>query len=84
MRTMRKPAHDIMHKLLKSRVEVESLTERDLKCPICDFKIQTIYSDISGHLRVKCPKCKEVSTLNVAYFRRMKMYADRLGRSYNK
>ncbi|MDD3416978.1 MAG: hypothetical protein PHY47_23785 [Lachnospiraceae bacterium] len=78
MRVMRQPAKDIMHKLLKSRIEAESLKERDLRCPICNFMLHTIYSDMSGHLRVKCPKCKEVSTLNLAYFRRMKMYADRL------
>lgn len=84
MRVIRQPAKEIMNKLLKSRIEAEALSERDLRCPICDFMIQTVYSDISGHLRVKCPKCKEVSTLNIAYFRRMKMYADRLSGRYNK
>ena len=84
MRVVRQPAKEVMHKLHQSRIETESLSERDLKCPICDFKIQTIYSDIKGHLRVKCPKCKEVSTLNVAYFRRMKAYADRLNKRQYK
>ena len=84
MRVIRQPAKEIMNKLLKSRIEAEALSERDLRCPICDFMIQTVYSDISGHLRVKCPKCKEVSTLNLAYFRRMKMYAERLGCKCNK
>ena len=78
MRVLRQPAQDIKRRLLKSRIEAESLNERDLKCPICDFKLQTVYSDISGHLRVKCPKCKEVSVLNLAYFRRMKVYANKL------
>lgn len=65
-------APDVKRRLLLSRIESDSLQERDLKCPLCDFRIQTLYSDISGHIRVKCPKCKNVSVLNLAYFRRVK------------
>ena len=59
-------------KLLLSRMEAEDLQERDLLCPVCGFRIQTLYSDVSGHLRVKCPKCKGIHILNLAYFRRIK------------
>lgn len=59
-------------KLLLSRMEAEDLQERDLLCPVCGFRIQTLYSDVSGHLRVKCPKCKGIHILNLAYFRRVK------------
>jgi phage FluMu protein Com len=65
-------------KLLLSRIEAETLQERDLLCPVCRFRIQTLYSDASGHLRVKCPKCKGIHILNLAYFRsikRVKRYA---------
>ena len=54
-------------KLLLSRIEAESLQERDLLCPVC-----RLYSDASGHLRVKCPKCKGIHILNLAYFRSIK------------
>lgn len=70
-------------RLLLSRMEAESLEERDLRCPACGFRIQTLYSDVSGHLRVKCPKCKGVYVLNLAYFRtvkRMKTYVDSFSR----
>lgn len=70
-------------RLLLSRVEAEALEERELHCPVCGFRIQTLYSDVSGHLRVKCPKCKGVYILNLAYFRtikRMKIYADSFSR----
>ena len=67
------PTKDIKALLLLSRVEADSLRERDLLCPECKFRIQTVYSDIQGHLRVKCPKCKKVSILNLAYFRKIKM-----------
>ena len=57
--------------LIKSRIETDTLKERELLCPECGFRIQTIYSDASGHLRVKCPKCKGIYVLNLAYFRRI-------------
>ncbi|NCD03861.1 MAG: hypothetical protein EOM00_12900 [Clostridia bacterium] len=63
---------DVKNRLLLSRVEAASLRERDLLCPECGFRIQTIYSDAQGHLRVKCPKCKQVNILNLAYFRIIK------------
>lgn len=62
-------ATDVKRRLLLSRIEADNLQERDLKCPECGFRIQTLFSDISGHIRVKCPKCKEVNVLNLAYFR---------------
>ena len=63
---------DVHRRLMLSRIEADTLKERDLLCPECGFRIQTLYSDISGHLRVKCPKCKGIHILNLAYFRRIK------------
>lgn len=63
-------APEIEHRLLLSRVEAEELNERDILCPVCGFKIQRVFSDATGHLRVKCRKCKNVHVLNLAYFRR--------------
>lgn len=31
-------------RFLLSRMEMESLEERDLRCPACGFRIQTLYS----------------------------------------
>lgn len=66
------PSPEVLKRLQRSRIEASTLEEKDLYCPICNFRIQTVYSDIKGHLRVKCPKCKEIHILNLAYFRRMK------------
>ena len=63
---------DVRRGLMLSRIEADTLKERDLLCPECGFRIQTLYSDISGHLRVKCPKCKGIHILNFAYFRRIR------------
>lgn len=63
---------DVKTRLLRSRIEAESLKERDIFCPICGYKIQRVYSDATGHLSVKCQKCKNIHILNLAYFRCMK------------
>ncbi len=66
--------------------EVEAMETRDLRCPNCGHCIQTLYGDISGHLRFKCKKCKGEYTVNLKYFRRRKMpiYHDEyLKRRYN-
>ncbi len=65
-------APEIEHRLLLSRVEAEELNERDILCPVCGFRIQRVFSDATGHLRVKCRKCKNVHVLNLAYFRRFR------------
>ncbi len=63
---------EVQHRLLKSRIEAETLKERDLLCPVCGYRIQRVYSDATGHLSVKCQKCKSINILNLAYFRKIK------------
>ncbi len=72
MRTGYKVASDVQKRLLLSRSEAESLKERDIKCPVCGYLLQRVYSDATGHLSVKCQKCKNVHILNLAYFRTVK------------
>lgn len=67
------PSDEVMQKLLLSRQEVEGLEKKDLKCPICGFRIIGVYADRSGHAEVKCNKCKFEGPLNLAYFRRHKL-----------
>ena len=57
-----------------SRKEAENYIERALECPECGYMIGMAYSDSSGHLKIKCQKCKTISVLNFAYFRRQKRY----------
>ena len=71
MRLQTQVAPEIQKRLLLSRVEAESLKERDILCPTCGFRIQRVFSDATGHLSVKCQKCKNVHILNLAYFRRI-------------
>lgn len=80
-----KPVSENTQKLLAlSFEECENLTERDLHCPICAFPIEGVFSDLVGHIRVKCQKCKAVLVLNPAYFRRMKGYGKYKEKYYEK
>lgn len=53
-----------------SRREAAQLVERALHCPECGYKAGSAFSDCTGHLTIRCRKCKAVSVLNLAYFRR--------------
>ena len=59
--------------------ECKDLTEREISCPYCGHALDGVFSDISGHLRVKCHRCKANMVLNVAYFRRQKGYGKHKG-----
>lgn len=63
---------EVEAKILKSREEVKNLQCRELKCPVCGFRLEEIYEISSGYVHVKCQKCKLQEPLNLAYFRRIK------------
>lgn len=62
---------DVEEKIRKSREEIKKLNGRELKCPVCGFRIEGIYGITSGIVQVKCRKCKLEEPLNLAYFRRI-------------
>ena len=53
MRLQTQVAPEIQKRLLLSRVEAESLKERDILCPTCGFRIQRAFSEATGHLSLK-------------------------------
>lgn len=59
-------------RLDQSAKDSADLTLRDVRCPRCGYLIIKVYSDTIGHIRPKCPKCKAVDTLDLAYFRRQR------------
>ena len=84
MRLQTQVAPEIQKRLLLSRVEAESLKERDILCPICGFRIQRVFSDATGHLSVKCQKCKFEGVLSPAYFRTLRRRRTRLSDTRRK
>lgn len=67
------PKPETWEKVLLSQAEAEKLPKRELKCPICGFPVARVFSH-SGYVDVKCRKCKFSGVLNLAYFRRQKLY----------
>lgn len=63
---------DTARKLSASRKEVSDLSLREIRCPYCDFLVEKVFSDITGHKMVYCRKCKTEYPINLGYFRRMK------------
>ena len=65
-------AAEFQRKAALSALESTHLTERALYCPHCGYRIGMAFSDSAGHIRAKCQRCKTISVLNLAYFRRQK------------
>lgn len=57
-RQQRQLPPDTSRKLSASRKEAASLTLREIRCPYCDFLVEKVYSDVTGHKMVYCRKCK--------------------------
>lgn len=74
---------EVAEKIRKSREEVQYMEGRELKCPVCGFRIEEIYGISAGIVHVKCRKCKLEEPLNLAYFRRLKT-KQRLFYTYRK
>lgn len=63
---------EVAEKIRKSREEVKKLQGRELRCPVCGFRLEGVFGITSGIVQVKCRKCKLEEPLNLAYFRRKK------------
>ena len=50
--------------------EAMSYQRRKIRCPRCNFVIEEVYSDCTGHIDIYCRKCKLVGTINLAYYRK--------------
>lgn len=66
------PSDDVLRMLRQSRMEADQIETRDMKCPICGFRVRTIPVSQTDIVFVKCQKCKFDGPLNPAYFRRTK------------
>lgn len=58
--------------LFLSLNESRGLNQRNLRCPYCDYKIQSVFEDARGHLSIRCNKCKRILVINLEYFKRIK------------
>ena len=66
------PCEDIQRKLLLSMEAAEEVGSREMRCPICGFKVTDVPLTQTEVVYVRCRKCKFEGPLSPAYFRRMK------------
>ncbi len=64
---------EISHKLAASRKAATMLKLRDIHCPYCNFLVEKVFSDATGHKMVYCRKCKMEYPINLGCFRKMKI-----------
>lgn len=58
--------------LFLSLTESKDLNQRDIRCPYCNQKIQSVFEDAKGHLSVKCSRCGKILVINLEYFKSIK------------
>lgn len=68
------PSDEVQRRLFLSMVAAISVETREMKCPICGFKVAEIPVTQTEVIFVKCHKCKFQGPLHPAYFRRMKRH----------
>ncbi len=71
-----RPPPETWAKILSSREEAAAMALRELKCPICGYKLFGVYGH-SGYIDVKCRKCKFTGPLNLAYFHTVRKHYSR-------
>jgi DNA-directed RNA polymerase subunit RPC12/RpoP len=52
-------------KMQNAECVARTMPSRDLKCPHCGFKTETVYTDTAGHFEVKCRKCRRKIVYNL-------------------
>lgn len=72
---------EVSEKVRLSFMECEELTEREVKCPVCNFVVDMVMSDAKGHIRPKCAKCGSQAVLNLAYFKTISGFGKRRQRA---
>ncbi len=41
------------------------LGERELRCSECNYLVAYAFTDLRGHIRIKCQKCKSIMILSI-------------------
>ena len=68
------PSVEVQRRILLSREAAEKSGSREMRCPVCGFKVTDVPLTQTEVVYVKCRKCKFEGPLSPAYFRRLKRY----------
>ncbi len=64
---------EMQARLDRSKQSIGDREGRIIRCPKCGFRLTTAYGHADIPIDLKCAKCKEELTLNLAFFRTVKM-----------
>ena len=60
---------EIQNKLDQSKLLAQHLELRNIRCPVCGFRLLDVYGYNHYLVRVKCRKCKFDEVIDTAFFR---------------
>ena len=65
------PTDEVLRRLELSKQEAAGLVLRDIKCPVCGFRILRAFTT-EGCVMAKCQRCKFNGPISFRWFRRQK------------
>lgn len=63
---------EMREKIERALNAVSKDTQRYIRCSACKHIIIGVYSDASGHVSVKCPKCGKINLVDTMNMRRIR------------
>lgn len=72
------PKEENLKKLAQSIQDAQGQEKHEIRCPICGFLKVYVYGNKEGIVILKCSKCKYSGPMNLAYFRRLKPYSNKV------
>ena len=70
------PSAEVQRMILLSMEAAKAAGSREMRCPVCGFKVTDVPLTQTEVVYVVCRKCKFTGPLSPAYFRRMKRYSE--------
>ena len=72
------PKEENLKKLEQSLKDAAEQEQHEIRCPICGLLKAYAFGEKKGIVRIKCSRCKYDGPMNLAYFRRRKLYSSRV------
>ena len=76
------PSAEVQRMIMLSIAAARKVGSREMRCPVCGFKVADVPLTQTEVVYVRCRKCKFEGPLSPAYFRRMKRYASEISSLY--
>ena len=67
------PKEENLKKLAQSLKDAQEQEQHEIRCPICGFLKGYVLGEKKGIVSLKCRKCSYDGSMNLAYFRRLRL-----------